>query len=67
MYKLFLATACALAFTGCSEMPQQDQHQVSIQDEPPVTGSMIVRRKPKAPAAPAQAESGSSAATSANQ
>lgn len=74
MKKLFFAAACALAVTGCAEMPQQGQQpqQASekrfTEEDDFVTGSRIARKAPKNPApGAAQAGGGASSATSANR
>jgi heat shock protein HslJ len=55
MKKLLFAAACALAITGCAEMAQQDkqagqQSEQRFREDDAPTGSMIARKKPKAPA-----------------
>lgn len=70
MKKLFFAAACALAFTGCAEMPQQGQAQQQasekrfVEEDDFVTGSRIARKAPKNPA-PAAAPAGGGSGTSA--
>lgn len=73
MKKLFFAAACALAISGCAEMPQQGQQQASekrfTEEDDFVTGSRIARKAPKNPA-PAAAQTGGgsgSTATSAKR